>query len=144
MDSERAREFLLTLPLVEETLQWGNNLVFWVGDKAIGGKMFALMNLDPDNRGVLSFAAGPEGAAELLELPGVVRAPYFGRLHWVALERWSALRTPDLEERLRIARDLTEAKLPRRTRDVLTLPLAQRRKLVAERRRELAKRAKSR
>ena len=38
--------FLLTLPHTVETRQWGNNLVFWVGDKAIGGKMFALINLD--------------------------------------------------------------------------------------------------
>jgi hypothetical protein len=37
MDAERAREFLRKLPLVEETMQWGNNLVFWVGDKAVGG-----------------------------------------------------------------------------------------------------------
>ncbi len=45
MDAERARAFLLTLPHVVETEQWGHNLVFWVGDKAIGGKMFALINL---------------------------------------------------------------------------------------------------
>ncbi len=71
---------------VEETLQWGNNLVFWVGDKAIGGKMFALLNLDADSNGVLSFAAGPEGAAELLEIDGIFPAPYLARAHWVA---WS-------------------------------------------------------
>ncbi len=142
MDNETAREFLLTLPLVEETLQWGNNLVFWVGDKAIGGKMFALMNLDADGRGVLSFAAGPEGAAELLELPGIVRAPYFGRLHWVALERWSALRNAELEDRLRIARDITEAKMPRRTRELLAMPPDERRKLITQRKRSVAGRAR--
>ena len=41
MDAERVREYLLQLPHVVETMQWGANLVFWVGDKAIGGKMFA-------------------------------------------------------------------------------------------------------
>ena len=46
MDAERLRVFLLTLPHTAETMQWGANLVFWVGDKAIGGKMFALLNLD--------------------------------------------------------------------------------------------------
>ena len=139
MDSESARAFLLRLPLVEETLQWGNNLVFWVGDKAIGGKMFALLNLDADSNGVLSFAAGPEGAAELLEVDGIVPAPYLARAHWVAMERWSALRTSELESRLRAARDIVEARLPKRTRDVLAMPLAERRKLVAVRRKELAK-----
>ena len=46
MDADRLRAYLLTLPHVVETMQWGANLVFWVGDKAIGGKMFALINLD--------------------------------------------------------------------------------------------------
>jgi predicted DNA-binding protein (MmcQ/YjbR family) len=144
MDSESTRAFLLRLPLVEETLQWGNNLVFWVGDKAIGGKMFALLNLDADNNGVLSFAAGPEGAAELLEIDGIFPAPYLARAHWVAMERWNALRTSELKARLRAARDITEAKLPKRTRDVLAMPLPERRKLIAARKKELATRGKQR
>ncbi len=144
MDSESTRAFLLQLPLVEETLQWGNNLVFWVGDKAIGGKMFALMNLDADSNGVLSFAAGPEGAAELLEIDGIFPAPYLARAHWVAIERWNALRTSELEARLRAARDIVEAKLPKRTRDVLAMPAGQRRKLIAARRKQLAKQGKQR
>jgi predicted DNA-binding protein (MmcQ/YjbR family) len=49
MDVERMRGYLLGLPHVEETMQWGENLVFWVGDKAIGGKMFALIDLDEPN-----------------------------------------------------------------------------------------------
>jgi predicted DNA-binding protein (MmcQ/YjbR family) len=139
MDSESARAFLLRLPLVEETLQWGNNLVFWVGDKAIGGKMFALLNLDADSNGVLSFAAGPEGGAELLEVDGIIPAPYLARAHWVAMERWNALRTSELEARLSAARDIVEARLPKRTRDVLAMPPVERRKLIAVRRKELAK-----
>jgi len=144
MDSESTRAFLLGLPLVEETLQWGNNLVFWVGDKAIGGKMFALMNLDADSNGVLSFAAGPEGAAELLEIDGIFPAPYLARAQWVAMERWNVLRKTELEGRLRAARDIVEAKLPRRTRDMLAMPAGERRKLIAARRKELAKRSKQR
>src|ERR1700761_3376681 len=100
MDAERLREYLLRLPHVVETMQWGANLVFWVGDKAIGGKMFALMNLEEDGRGVLSFAAGPERYAELLEKEGVVPAPYFARIHWVSLEHWRALRAGELKELL--------------------------------------------
>ena len=46
MNADLARSFLLTLPHAVETLQWGETLVFWVGDKAIGGKMFALIALD--------------------------------------------------------------------------------------------------
>ncbi len=46
MDAEKARAFLLKLPHVVETRQWGNNLVFWVGDKTRGGKMFCLLDLE--------------------------------------------------------------------------------------------------
>jgi len=97
------------------------------------------MNLDAESNGVLSFAAGPEGAAELLEVDGIFPAPYLARAHWVAMERWNALRTRDLEARLRAARDIVEAKLPRRTRDALAMSPGERRKLIAARRKELAK-----
>jgi predicted DNA-binding protein (MmcQ/YjbR family) len=142
MDSESARAFLRSLPFVEETLQWGNNLVYWVGDKTIGGKMFAVLNLDADHHGVLSFAAGPEDSAELLEVDGIFPAPYLARAHWVALEQWSALRTPELENRLRAAHAVVEAKLPRRTRDVLAMPTSERRKLINARKKELARRGR--
>ena len=58
IDAERIRAYLLTLPHAVETMQWGANLVFWVGDKTIGGKMFALVNLDGDGKAVISYAAG--------------------------------------------------------------------------------------
>jgi predicted DNA-binding protein (MmcQ/YjbR family) len=79
MDAERIRAFLLKLPHVVETRQWGDNLVFWAGDKAIGGKMFALVNLDGNGKGVISYPAGPERYAELLEVEGFFPAPYLAR-----------------------------------------------------------------
>jgi predicted DNA-binding protein (MmcQ/YjbR family) len=134
MDAERARAFLLSLPHAVETQQWGDNLVFWVGDKAIGGKMFALLNLAADEQGVVSFAAGPERFHELLEVEGLKPAPYLARLFWVAAERWSALRNGEWEQQLAAAHALTQAKLPRRTRVVLALPEPERRRLIAARR----------
>ena len=144
MDAESTRTFLLSLPSVVETLQWGNNLVFWVGDKAIGGKMFALIDLDGNGRAVMSFAAGPEGAAELLEMDGIFPAPYLARAHWVAMERWNVLRKSELEARLRSAREIIESKLPKRTRDVLTMAPAERRRMIAARKKDTATRAKQR
>ena len=140
MDAERAREFLLTLPHVCETRQWGDNLVFWTGDKAIGGKMFALLNLDPGG-GVISFAAGEEGFHELVERDGLIPAPYMARIFWVAAEGWGALRNAEWEELLRAAHEKVLAKLPPRTRDVLAMPVKAREKLIAERRKLLAERA---
>ncbi len=140
MDAEKVREYLLKLPDVEETMQWGANLVFWVGDKAIGGKMFALVNLDEDGKGVISFHAGQQRYVELLENDGVIPAPYMARIFWVALERWDALPGRELLELLAQARELVYMKLPRRTQDVLAMPPTARKKLIAERRKLLASR----
>jgi predicted DNA-binding protein (MmcQ/YjbR family) len=144
MDAERAREYLLRLPHVVETMQWGANLVFWVGDKAIGGKMFAVLNLDEDQKAVLSFAAGPERFAELLETEGVFPAPYLARAYWVSLRNWGVLRSTELEEHLKLAHSLIYGKLPKKTRDALAMPVAAQRKLVKDRKKLLAKRATSR
>ena len=141
MDAERAREFLLALPHVVETRQWGDNLLCWAADKAIGGKMFVVLNLDADGKGVVSFAAGPERFAELVELEGLFPAPYMARNYWVAAERWSALRNDEWEELFRAAREIVFAKLPKRTRDVLAMPARERAKVISERKKLLAKRA---
>ena len=141
MDAERAREFLLTLPHVCETKQWGENLVFWAGDKAIGGKMFCLLNLDAGG-GVISFAAGQERFYELVERDGLFPAPYMARIFWVAAEGWSALRNAEWEELLCAAHEMVFAKLPPRTRAVLEMPVRAREKLICERRTLLAKKKK--
>lgn len=138
MDAERARAFLLTLPHVTETLQWGDNLVFWVGDKAVGGKMFALINLSSSAHGVISFAAGPEHFADLSEQESLKPAPYFARAHWVAAESWNVFRPAEWQAELRNAHAIVFAKLPKRTRDVLALPPKQLDKLIVARRRSLA------
>jgi predicted DNA-binding protein (MmcQ/YjbR family) len=139
MNAERAREFLLTLPHVCETRQWGDNLLFWTGDKAIGGKMFCLLNLDPSG-GVISFAAGEERFYELVERDGLYPAPYMARIFWVAAEGWGALRNTEWEELLRAAHAMVFARLPPRTRAVLEMPARTREKLVRERRALLEKR----
>ena len=141
MDVERAREMLLSLPHVAETMQWGANLVFWVGDKAIGGKMFCLINLDDQGGPVIAFAAGPEHAAELNEREGFRPAPYFARLHWVAAERWDVLPAREWASELRAAHAVVSAKLPQRTMQTLELPAKERAALIAERRKLLASRA---
>ena len=141
MNAERAREFLLTLPHVIEAEQWGG-LLYWVGDKAIGGKTFVMVNLDADGGLPTSFAAGPERFAELCEREGFLPAPYAARNFWVAVERWDVLRDREWEQELTAAHALTFVKLPPRTKGVLALPKAQMKKMVAERKELLAAREK--
>jgi predicted DNA-binding protein (MmcQ/YjbR family) len=140
MDAEVLRRFLLTLPHVEETMQWGDNLVFWVGDKSIGGKMFVLLNLAGEGKAVMSFAAGPERFAELTEVDGIIPAPYMARIYWVALERWNVVRLTELEELLRAAHSLVFNKLPPRTKAVLQMEPKAREKLIKARKALLARR----
>ena len=142
MDAERLRAFLLKLPHAVETMQWGANLVFWVGDKAIGGKMFALVNLDNDGRALISYAAGPERYAELLEIDGIIPAPYMARIYWVAVERWNVFRPAEWEQELAAAHALTLNKLPPRTRAVLAIPAKEQKQLLKERKQLLAQRAR--
>jgi predicted DNA-binding protein (MmcQ/YjbR family) len=125
MDTESLRRFLLALPHVEETMQW-EALVFWVGDKTIGGKMFALANLDVGDGPVLSFAAEPERFAELVEVEGIIPAPYLARAHWVALEHWRVLRSSEMEALLVAAHERVFSRLPARTRAVLAVAAQER------------------
>ena len=104
MDNERVRAICLALPHVKETVNWGHVLVYWAGDRELGGKMFALTLLDGqwmERQGpVLSFHCGAERYHELLEIDGIMPAPHLARAHWVAFERWNALRPREVEEEL--------------------------------------------
>ena len=81
--------------------------------------MFALINLSADAHGVISFAAGPERFAELIELEHLKPAPYFARIFWVAAESWTAFRPTEWQDTLRNAHAVVFAKLPKRTRETL-------------------------
>jgi predicted DNA-binding protein (MmcQ/YjbR family) len=143
MDNERIRNFCLALPHVTETLNWEHLLVYFVGDKAIGGKMFAMTDVDSTGGGVLWFHCGAERFNELLETDGICAAPYLARAHWVMLERWDALRPREIEENLRQAHALIYEKLPKRTKALLALPEKERARLIRERKKLLAARAKA-
>jgi predicted DNA-binding protein (MmcQ/YjbR family) len=142
MDNERVREFCLGLPHVTEAVGWGHHLVFWAGDKAIGGKMFALIHLDDAGTGVLWFHAGPERYQEMLEIEGIIPAPYMAKAHWVTVERWDVMRQREFENELRNAHTLIYEKLPKRVKTVLAMPEKERNKLIRERKRALAAKEK--
>jgi predicted DNA-binding protein (MmcQ/YjbR family) len=138
MDNERVREICLGLPHVAESVAWGHHLLFWVGDKAIGGKMFAVTDLDGTGDGVLSFHCGADRFHELVEMDGVIPAPYSARNFWVLVQRWDAMRARQYEEELRLAHGLIYDKLPKRTKTVLAMPEKERAAIVRERRKLLA------
>src|ERR1041384_3278368 len=114
MDIEATRAYCLSFPHVTEEVLWGNDLVF-----KIGGKMFAVIGLDPASDHCMSFKATPEKFAELTERNGIVPAPYVARYHWVALERFNALSEKELKSLVKTAYDLVFEKLPKKARTQL-------------------------
>jgi len=142
MDNERIRAFCLGLPFVTETVNWGHALCFFVGDKAIGGKMFAIADLDGTGKGVLSLHCGAERFHELVEIEGIIPAPHLARAFWVMLERWDVLRGRELEDELRRAHSLIYEKLPKQTRTILAMPEKARVQVIRERRKVLAEKEK--
>jgi len=142
MDSERLRAFCLSLPHVVESVGWEHDLIFWVGDKAIGGKMFASLDLDGSGAGVVTLHCGAERFHGLLEVDEIVPARYCAKLFWVTVERWDVFRPRQWEDELRMAHELIYAKLPKWTKTVLAMPAKERDKLIRERRKLLAEREK--
>jgi predicted DNA-binding protein (MmcQ/YjbR family) len=144
MDNERIRKICMGLPHVAETVNWGHHLVYWVGDRDIGGKMFAMTDLDGTGTGVLWFHCGAERFHELLENEGIAGSPYLAKVHWVTVERWDALRPREIEEELRRAHTLIFEKLPKRTKAVLAMPEKERAKVIRERKKVLKEKSADR
>ena len=112
MDHESVRSFCLSLPHVTEDIQWESDLLF-----RIGGKMFTVLALDTSYGHVMSFKCTPEQFAELTERNGIVPAPYVARYHWVALERFDALKDTELKSLIKNSYEMVLAKLPRKVTD---------------------------
>ena len=133
MSIDRARNFLLSLPRVEETLQW-DNLVYWVLDKAVGGKMFAMIEPEPGGKHVAGFAVPAEQYGPMLEIEGIRPAPYLARAQWVVVERWDVFTAAEWQHHLRAAHSRVEAKLPPRVQRLMELKQREYRALVREKR----------
>lgn len=111
MNIDQLRKLCLSFPGATEQIQWGDNLLFKVGDK-----MFAVTSLEPAKIWI-SLKANPENFAELTERPGVLPAPYLARAKWISLESANALPDAEITQLLRESYELVLAKLPRKTRE---------------------------
>jgi predicted DNA-binding protein (MmcQ/YjbR family) len=105
------RAFCLSLPHATEGVQWEHDLLF-----RIAGKMFCLANLEPGlSPTKIAFKCTPEKFAELVEIEGIIPAPYMARNHWVGMIEMDALRQPELKELIRSSYQLVLEKLPKKT-----------------------------
>lgn len=100
----------MSLPHATEDVQWEHNLLF-----RIAGKMFCIANLEPAvSPTKIAFKCTPERFAELVEIEGIIPAPYMARNYWVAVLEMGALRRTELEELVRASYHLIREKLPKK------------------------------
>jgi len=121
---EWVRKFCLSLPHTSEKVRWQHNLLFCIGEK-----MYCVANLEPGTGlGKIAFKCSPEKFAELVEIEGVIPAPYMARNHWVSVTQIDALRQAETQELIRASYHLVLAKLPRKLQATLAVgPVASRR-----------------
>lgn len=106
-----AREVCLALPHATEDVQWEHNLLF-----RIGGKMFCVANLEPAISPTrIAFKCTPEKFAELVEIEGIIPAPYMAQNKWVAVRELNAIRQAELKELIQASYHLVLQKLPKKT-----------------------------
>lgn len=78
-DVEFIRTLALSFPGAGEDLKWGQNLCF-----TVAGRIFLIMTLD-EAPPVITFKSDAEECSRLLEFPGVRKAAYLGRYHWLSV-----------------------------------------------------------
>ncbi len=109
------RAYCLSLPHATEDVQWEHDLLF-----RVAGKMFCVANLEPELVATkIAFKCTPEKFAELVEVEGIIPAPYMARNHWVAMIEMEALRPPEIKELIRHSYQLVLEKLPKKTQAAL-------------------------
>src|SRR5689334_15274908 len=130
------RAFCLSLPHATEDVQWEHDLLF-----RISGKMFCVANMEPQLVPTkIAFKCTPEKFAELVEIEGIIPAPYMARNHWVAMIEMDALRQHELKDLIRKSYQLVLKKLPKGTQAELSAKPAA--KAAKTKRRPAAKRRK--
>ncbi len=139
MDIDGIRTYCLSLPHATEDIQWGNDLLF-----RISGKIFAGMSLDPQHS--FSFKCTPEKYEELIELDGIIPAPYMARNKWVMLENLGVLGDSETKRLISNSYEMIFSKLPKKTQMTLQAqsktPVMRERKKPAARSQDVSDRKK--
>lgn len=113
---EWVRQFCLSLPHTTEKVRWEHNLLFCIGER-----MYCVANLEPGmGPSKITFKCTPEIFAELVEVEGMIPAPYSARNHWVSVTDLEPFRQSELKEHIHNSYRLVLARLPKKTQARLT------------------------
>lgn len=107
MTRDAIRSFCMALPHVTERFQFHHSAF------QIGGKTFAMLNLEVEGY-PLCFKCTAEDFAELVELPGILQAPYMARGQWVVIGDWDTLPANELKAWLTKSRAIMLGKLSKK------------------------------
>jgi predicted DNA-binding protein (MmcQ/YjbR family) len=115
MNIEEIRDYCLAKPGVTEGFPFNDTaLVF-----KVEGKMFALLDLSEDSRGI-SLKCDPELAIELREQhPAVTPAYHFNKKHWNGVNLKGSITDAQLKEWIDHSYDLVAQGLPKFRQDQL-------------------------
>lgn len=113
---EWVRQFCLSLPHTTEKVRWEHNLLFCIGEK-----MFCVANLEPGmGPSKIAFKCTKEIFAELVEMEGIIPAPYLRHNYWVSITDMERFRQTELKEHIRNSYQLVLGKLPKKTQTRLS------------------------
>jgi predicted DNA-binding protein (MmcQ/YjbR family) len=79
MNLDIIRDICKNLPFVEEDIKWADDLCF-----TIGGKMFCVAMLNTPLK--VSLKVPDEEFDEMINLHGIIPAPYVARYKWILVE----------------------------------------------------------
>ena len=115
MNIEEIREYCLAKPAVTEGFPFNDTaLVF-----KVAGKMFALLDLSEDSRGI-SLKCDPELAIELREQhPEVTGAYHFNKKHWNGVNLKGNISDVQLKEWIDHSYDIVVDSLPKSKKEAL-------------------------
>ncbi len=109
-DVDWIRKLCLTFADVTEDMPWADDLCF-----KVRGKIFTGIALSDGRFPRLTLKASSEAIHDLLEIEGIVRAPYVGRYDWIQLSNSNVLPADELEALIRQSYQLVEAKAPNKS-----------------------------
>lgn len=100
------------LPGATEDIKWGDNLIF-----SVGGKMFA--GFDTDGTDQFAFRCADEDFDRLVEVDGIIPAPYAAKFAWVKVLRTDALPERELRALLEQAHAIILSGLPKKKQEAI-------------------------
>ncbi len=113
MNAHEVREYCLTFPGCTEEVQWEDDLLF-----KVWGKTFVFSGMEP--RSGYSIKCTEKSFNELIELEGIIPAPYLARNKWVQVNPAECtLKKNEIQKLIAASYNLIFAKLSKKFARVL-------------------------